>query len=68
MKINYSSIFEKEENLYLAYKLEQEYIINSSEIIPSPKLRILNADSHNKSYLDNEELIKIKYKELGNDL
>ena len=68
MKVNYSPLLEKSNDLYLTYKLEQEEKINSSEIDPSPRLKILNVDSFNKSYLDNEEFIKIKYKELGNDL
>ena len=55
MKLNISNIYKEKENLYLIYRLANDDRLHSSEVVPSPKLRINNKDYLN-NFLTEEDL------------
>ena len=55
MKLNISNIYKDEENLYLRNQLDRDDKLYSSEVEPSPKLRINNNDYLN-NFLTEEDL------------
>ena len=55
MRLNISSIYNKDDNFYLTYKLSLDEQLNSSEVSPTPKLRITSHD-YSKNFLTDEDL------------
>lgn len=68
MKINFSEILKERENAYLSYKLMQDDIRNSSNIVEEESLKYFVIEKYPNNYLFDDELRRVILLKGENDI